>query len=296
MGKKLLFVLLVFVLEFEALKSQEMYPVRGTVYIREGKASKISLLVTSENTKEHIPVDINGDFATKLAWDENFIFYFSKPGYISKRVSFATQIPKEVSKNMIYPYQILVELFPTFPNADTVFFLNPVAKIKYSKQNNDFDYDLDYQLIVKDKIDKVKKQYSLWQKKPTNKAKPAKETISKAEELSVLHYQKSVEVEKKNVALNSKSKHTQIKEYRNVKNNDPFGLPPLKDTYTEGKSIEIHELKGKVITRVIMKNGNYQKSFYKVRHNWGGLYYFVQESPSNFRSISKYNFEKATKI
>ncbi len=295
MGKKIFITLLICELVICALKSQDVYPIRGTVYIRDGKATRINLIIYSNNKEKKIPVDIDGNFVTYLPWGGDYEFYFSKPGYVSKRIKFSTVIPNEIAKSNIYPYDLQVELFPMFPNADTTFFKNPVAKISYSDTYGDFDYDLNYQLFVRDKINTLKSQYNSWLSKSRNSLNENKREEAKKQEMTVLQYQKAVEISKKKINTTPETiKRKPIS--KPLKNNDPFGLPPLREKYPNGKSIEIHELKGKVITRVIMKNGRYQKVFYRVKHNWGGLFYFVKESPTYYRSISKYNFDKSTKI
>ncbi|GAF03493.1 hypothetical protein [Saccharicrinis fermentans] len=296
MGKTIFVAFLIFKLGCLTILGQELYPVRGTVYVREGKAVKVNLSISKEGTEKRVPVDVNGDFVTYLTWNGVFQFRFSKPGYISKIISFSTQLPEEVDKSNIFPYEILVELFPTFPEVDTAFFKRPVAKIKYSKEDNDFVYDLDYQLIIQRKMKQIKTQYEAWKKNIVAKPKSSRAALLKEREESAIRYQKSVEIKQKGAALSTSTKVPSKSIKSIVKEERPFDFPPLQDSYPEGKSIEIHELKGKVITRVIIKNGKYQKIFYKVKHNWGGLYYFVQESPSHYRNISKYNFEKATKI
>lgn len=294
MKERCILILLIVALGVGTLKSQDKYPVRGTVYVREGKASKASLSILLDQKTIRIPVDIDGNFTTYLDWDKNYQFYFSKPGYVGKKINFSTVVPGDIDKTHIFPYEILVELFPTFPNADTTFFKNPVAKITYSNKINDFEYDLDYLLIVKEKINSFKKQYYDWREQAVPHKPHTNSSITKSQEATALHYQKNIEtkISKDATPAQSKVTHNIIKPV--IDNKNQFGLPPLKKTYSNGKSIEIYPLKAKVITRVVIKNEGFQKVFYKVEHNWGGVYYFVEESPEQYRSISKYNFEKAT--
>ena len=273
---------------------QDNYPVRGTVFVREGKASQVNLAIQSLNTQIKVPVDINGNFTALLEWERDYQFCFSKKGYVSKSINFSTKIPEEVDLKSIYPYEILVELFPMFPNVDTVFFKNPVAKIHYNKTYNDFDFDTDYLLSIKYKLDKAKVDYNKWSSNKKTTSKLKKEEATQKQNLNALNYQNAIEVENKKAVPTPTSKPIINTKTEIAKN--PFNLPPLKASYPQGKSIEIHILKGKQITRVIIRKGQFQKIFFKVKHDWGGLYFFVQESPSNYRSISKYNFEKATDI
>ncbi len=295
MTERCVFILLILALGMGTLNSQDKYPVRGSVFVREGKASKVSLTILLEQKTTRIPVDIDGNFTTYLHWNKNYQFYFSKPGYVGKKINFSTVVPGHVEKKYIYPYEILVELFPTFPNADTTFFKNPVAKIAYSNKINDFEYDLDYLLIVKEKINSFKNQYYAWRKQAVPPKTLTNNSITKTQEATALHYQKNVETKNPKTSTPAQSKVTHNIKVPVIDKKNQFGLPPLKKSYSDGKFIEVYPLNAKVITRVVIKNGVYQKVFYKVEHNWGGRYYFVEESPGYYRSISKYNFEKATK-
>jgi hypothetical protein len=275
---------------------QELYPVRGTVFIIDGKPTKVNLLVESNDNRIKVPVDTKGNFIVLLDWGKEYKFYFSRIGYVSKCVEFSTILPSGVSKENIYPYELLVELFPIYPNVDTVFFKKPIARIEFAINMDDFDYNLDYQLSIQRKAEQKKNEYYNWKNK---QAKVPKESKSVTEEITNTELSKDTtitfDVKPK---LQSKEKNTIIISRKtNIKNNNsPFGLPPLKNNYPLGKTVEVHNLKGKIITRVIIKTQSSQKIYYMVKHNWGGLYYFVQETPVTYRSISKSNFEKNTNM
>ncbi|MCW3787641.1 hypothetical protein [Plebeiibacterium sediminum] len=274
--------------------AQSNYPVSGTVLIRDGKVTKTSLMVQSGSGEVKVPVDINGNFLTYLKWDTNYKLYFSKIGYVTKCVEFSTQLPSSVSKNTIYPYEILVELFPMFPDVDTMFFKNPVARIHYSEEINDFDYDLDYQLTVKRKLEEIKKKYQNWLiQKSKDDSRTISSSLKKNPKEEVVRYQKNVETSKSITAVVPKT--TVARKPTVKKEENPFGVPPLKSYYPEGKTVESFQLQGKTVVRIIMKKGPYQKAYFEVKHNWGGQYYFVQESPTYYRSISKYNFDKSVR-
>jgi hypothetical protein len=275
---------------------QDLYPVRGTVFVIDGKSSKVNLRVESNETKLKVPVDIKGNFKVLLNWDKEYKFYFSQIGYVSKCIEFSTVLPAGANKEKIYPYELLVELFPIYPDVDTVFFKKPIAKIQFSENLDDFDYNLDYQLSIQYKAEQKKNEYFNWKKKISNiqietKSQPVEvctgELPNDTNTVAVIT-PKSHSPKKNTTTIPRKS---DIK-----KNNTPFGLPPLDKDYSLGKTVEIHNLKGKIITRVIIKTTNSLKIYYKVKHDWGGLYYFVQETPVTYRSISKQNFEKNTNI
>ncbi len=297
MGINRLFFGLIFFLlvSFNTGYGQHQYLVNGTVLIRDGKVTKTSLKIKSGSFEIQVPVDINGNFITYLDWNTDYQLYFSKVGYVTKCVEFSTYIPDDVSKSSIYPYEILVELFPKFPGVDTVFFKKPVAKIQYYNRIDDFDYDLDYQLTVKHKLEDIKSKYQNWLKQKT---KEGTRTIDNSDDKNsreeVIRYQKTVELSK-STALVPPATNIARKPIVKKEDENPFGVPPLKEHYPNGKTVEAFELQGKTVTRIIIKKEGYQKAYFQVKHNWGGQYYFVQESPGYYRSISKYNFDKSTK-
>ncbi len=292
-GIRLLIGLFILIFYQVELQGQSKYPIRGTVYVRDGNSSRVNLLVDAESNSFKVPVDLDGNFVTYLDWNKKYNFCFSKIGYVSKNVLFSTYIPNSIDKSAIYPYDLLVEIFPVFPGVDTMFFKKPVAKIQFSDSFNDFDYDLDYHLSIRNKMNQINEKYSNWHFKKDKNNGISEIEVKQNQKEAVVIYQKTVEIAQPSKVIPARS--TAIKKQSSEIHNDPFNLPPLKDHYPEGKSLEIYQLDGKQITRVIIKNGKYQKTFYKVKHNWGGLYYFVQDSPSNYRSISKYNFDKSTK-
>lgn len=269
------------------------YPVRGTVLIQDGKATKISLLVQSDIENIRVPVDIDGNFSTYLKWNVDYKIQFSKIGYVSKIIDFSTKIPASVNKSNIYPYEILVELFPKFPNVDSIFYKKAVAKIHYSNIINDFDYDLDYHLIVQRKIEKTKKAYQEWLKENARAAMAQAISDENEKAEAIIRYQKKME---NRTVDNSVSENESItRKFKPKEKDNPFGLPSLKTNYPNGKTLEIFKLKNKQITRVVISKSDNSKIFYSVKHDWGGNFYFVQESPIIYRSISKYNFDTSTK-
>jgi len=278
---------------FNSGYGQNQYLVNGTVLIRDGKVTKTSLKIKCGSKEIKVPVDINGNFITYLDWNVDYKLYFSKIGYVTKCVEFSTDVPESVSKSGIYPYEILVELFPNFPDVDTMFFKKPVARIHYSKDIEDFDYDLNYQLTVKRKLEETKEKYQKWlAQKSKIGDRTMDNSITENSREEIIRYQKTVEATGK---VNSiPPAKTIARKPIDKEEENPFGVPPLKDTYPEGKTVETYLLTGKSVTRIIIKKGVYQKAYFEVKHNWGGHYYFVQESSGYYRSISEYNFDKST--
>lgn len=288
-------IILIFMFLFSDILSQDKYQISGSIYIRDGNTKKISLNIKDKNRTNKIPVDNNGNFMAFIRWDKVSNLYFSKPGYITKIIEFDTTVPSELYRQNISPYEILIELYPTFPYADTVFYKKPIAKILYSREINDFDYDLDYHLLIKEKVDKTKSKYNAWLKRSMHTQTASKYSIEDKQKEAIDRYKKSVETK----VITKEIPKVKVKPIINTKakpeeKENPFGAPPLLTEYAEGKTIEVFNFTHKKVTRVIIKKRAIQKVYYKVQHNWGGLFYFLQESPSFYRSISKTNFDKST--
>lgn len=68
----------------------------------------------------------------------------------------------------------------------------------------------------------------------------------------------------------------------------------LKIKYPDEKTIEIFEEKGKKTTRVVINRENKITVYLKVEHPWGGVYYFIDNSPFPVQSITSTSFVKNT--
>ena len=70
----------------------------------------------------------------------------------------------------------------------------------------------------------------------------------------------------------------------------------LKKKYPDKKTVEVIEEKGKVTTRTVIHKDNKITVYLKVKHNWGGVYYFIDKSPLPIQSITRFYYEKHTNI
>lgn len=65
----------------------------------------------------------------------------------------------------------------------------------------------------------------------------------------------------------------------------------LKEKYKDGKTVEVIETKSKITTRTVIRKDGKVKVYLKVKHNWGGEYYFIDNSPVKVQSITKNYYE-----
>ncbi|MFH2143802.1 MAG: hypothetical protein ABIJ97_15365 [Bacteroidota bacterium] len=68
----------------------------------------------------------------------------------------------------------------------------------------------------------------------------------------------------------------------------------LKIKYPDEKTVEYFEANGKKTTRVVINRNKRISVYLKVEHNWGGVYYFIDNSPFPVQSITSSYFVKNT--
>lgn len=100
--------------------------------------------------------DGSGKFDYPLEVNSQYIVEISKPGFVSKSISYNTTVPD--ADNFNWTFDFIVELFKTPEGVDVAVFKNPVAKVHYNEDYSDFDYDLDYSMEFKKKEEQVMQQ------------------------------------------------------------------------------------------------------------------------------------------
>ncbi len=260
-------------------QSPMAYTVMGKILV-EGDSPSGTIVLIRNSEQERIAIDKEGTFSTHLKWNHIYYFYFQKTGFVTKIIEFNTTLPNETQKTKIEPYNLLVKLFKTFDDVDTVFFLNPVAKIQFDSALNDFDYDIDYSMKVKYKLNEM----SRLSKEQTVKSIPNRS-------LNVNSNKKSEIGKTIKPSVNASVK----KPVADNHSTNQFQLPPLKESYAQGKTVEVFEYEWKTVTRIIIQEHDLRRVFSKVKHNWGPTFYFKDNSPLSYISIPKQVFEWETK-
>lgn len=263
------------------VSSQNGYKIFGKASVSEGDVSGLEARLKS--TAGTVPLSVNkkGEFECMLNWQQNYYFIFSKKGYISKSIRFSTEVPTELNKNTIEPYMLLVELSPIMANVDTAFFENPVGFIRFDSTINDFDFDRDYSLKVKYSEPVQKKLANNSKITPQSKAAAKKPKVSGNAKTTDKN---SAEAEVKPLLV-KKLKPAPRTMYAP-------DFPPLLETYPPGITREEFSVPGRQVTRVVLNENQHLKVLVKVKHDWGGVFYFISEAPDYYRGISRETFTK----
>jgi len=134
--------------------------VRGTVEENDKKLGGATVTLYADNSQVNSVVTPNGSFAFTLNNDVNYTIAFSKPGYVTKRLSFSTtNVPPERSKYGFTAYSdIEVNIFPEISGTDVdQILMQPIGKISYdpSFHNGDFTFDAKYTQSIQSLLDKI---------------------------------------------------------------------------------------------------------------------------------------------
>ncbi|HTB06043.1 MAG TPA: carboxypeptidase-like regulatory domain-containing protein, partial [Bacteroidia bacterium] len=109
----------------------------------------------SQNTTDH-----SGTYQFVLQLDMNYVLEFTKPGYITKRISFSTYGPSpERRKNSFDDFNFDIDIFPEVPGIDLDnILIQPIGKVVYDPNYNkvgNFNFDANYTKAMQDVIAKL---------------------------------------------------------------------------------------------------------------------------------------------
>ena len=94
-----------------------------------------------------------------LPYGHEYLFTFSKPGYITKRIFFSTKLPDEMKdRDDFRPYLFQVTIFKQYDDVNITVYNQPVGRIAYSNVTDDFDYDTDYTKQILTQLKEAEKQ------------------------------------------------------------------------------------------------------------------------------------------
>lgn len=106
----------------------------------------------------------------ELEYQHDYVFSFSKQGYVTKKIFISTKVPKSVLKDGFDPYSFDITIFKQMEGVNIVVFNQPVAKVVYKEDIDDFGFDTDYTKSVLSGIQDAEKE--LKQKAKEEKANP----------------------------------------------------------------------------------------------------------------------------
>ena len=110
-------------------------------------------------------------FSLKLDLNANYIIKFTKPGFITKSIEINTTVPDSRANDGFDPYPFELKLFKQYDGVNIVVFDQPVAKIAFSNEIDDFDYNVDYTKSILSDVKEAEAQLEKKQKEEEQKPK-----------------------------------------------------------------------------------------------------------------------------
>jgi hypothetical protein len=243
--------------------------------IVKGKLDNALISITRDGQPYRVIDPNKGKYILDLEMGSDFVFTFTKMGYISKSVIVDTHIPKGREEEYFNEFIADVTLEPQ-PEDKIITYSQPVGKVKYSNSVGDFDFDNDYTATAKEQQEKDKERAVPKPKDPTPNPRP----VTVAKEAPALPPSKPIAVAVKQPEY--KSEPEKIK--RDPPLPDPPSKPVVKDK--EERIIQKDRLK---ITLVTVKIDGVEFNYKKEEYSWGGTYFYKNE-----RNITESAFFKET--
>jgi len=137
-----------------AVKPTWSIEVKGTVTEKGQSLQGAVVSLFSDSNLLQKVTSPDGDFSFTLHADTEYMFTFSKPGYVSKCITFSTKdVPMARAKQGFSPYDIEVSIFKKIEGVDIGQLLQaPLALIRFNPDLNeggDFMYDEKYAKSIK---------------------------------------------------------------------------------------------------------------------------------------------------
>ena len=128
-----------------AVNAQTGLNVFGKMKVDKSTLDQSHLTISKDGTPfKRGGVEKNGKFDFVLQYNHVYLFTFSKPGFVTKKILIDTHIPKEKKGTKFNPFEFIVTVFDQNDSQNTYAYNQPVARIHYSEFIDEFDYDTDY--------------------------------------------------------------------------------------------------------------------------------------------------------
>ncbi len=143
--KTCLFSILLVMLATSSVQAQNdaKFTVRFKLLIHDGDYKNAVITITKNGAPFKV-IDGNGNITSvDLDLNSEYTVTCTKMGYITKALTYNTKVPGGRASDEFAKFKCVVELFPQ-PEDAIVTFSQPVGRIQYSIELNDFDYDKNY--------------------------------------------------------------------------------------------------------------------------------------------------------
>ncbi len=121
---------------------------------------KAKIVVKNEGSKYGVfKTNEKGEFKIDLAPDGDYLLVFSSKKMVSKRLQFNTyNVPEQAAEGGDWLFRFDVGLFEKEKGVDYSILDEPLAKIYFSEESYDFEYDMEYTKARMEELKKFRNQ------------------------------------------------------------------------------------------------------------------------------------------
>lgn len=259
---RIYFSLLLIVFTFPIATAQEApkFSVKIKFSCQQGGLEN-SLITIMKNGSAYRIIDPNkGKYFIDLDLGSEFKLIFTKPGHISKTVVIDTHVPNGREKEDFAKFDAIVSLAMQ-PEDQIITYSQPVGRIEYSENKQDFDFNKDYTATAQAQQKKDEEHPKPKPKPPTPNPRPEVkpppvQTIAPSNPVPIVIKQPEYKPEP-------------------VKRKPPVPVPEIIYTPVvknkEEKIIQKDRLK---ITIIVVTINGLPFEYKKEEYTWGGLYFY----------------------
>ncbi|MEY4109901.1 MAG: hypothetical protein RLZZ46_255, partial [Bacteroidota bacterium] len=125
---------------------------------------------------DRVQVDKEGNYTIRLDFQKEYKILYSRKGYVSQFITVNTNVDKERISDAFYPEEFNVKLFEDVPGLNTTEIVtNPIGKIFYQEELNDFEWDDTYSAAMREKLESLRAEVKLQKEKNKQNALSAVE-------------------------------------------------------------------------------------------------------------------------
>ena len=148
-------LLFMFVIQTNSFSQKGKYYIAGKLKVEKGGLKDAQITIEKNGQKVKSEFVTSSNFAYELDFQSKYVISFSKPGYVTKKISFSTTVPTDLVGQEFAPFEFEVNLFKQYDGVNTIMFNQPVGKISYSADMDDFTWDTDYTKSIQSALDKI---------------------------------------------------------------------------------------------------------------------------------------------
>lgn len=160
MIRKLLFLFLLSIATVHLFAQDEGLMIYGKMRVESGRLDGKMEVLKDGSRIRIVDMSGNGKFDHECDLGSVYTFVFSQDGFVTKKIEVNTEVKFDRMPDALpFPgFEFEVTLFEQYEGVNVVAFNQPVAKLKYNPEFDNFDYDTDYTKSIQEQLQEVEKE------------------------------------------------------------------------------------------------------------------------------------------